>query len=283
MTAVAECQEAKAALAALRSPPLPNSTPAQSARAPHQHATSSSGSAYLSSSMSVPFMMGLMYSNAGILVAALLLACSLLWASMLGLPYTLIVCWGLWSWSRGSSSWVTPKWVRMLQLYCGVHITLLYLAQVPLLQLPAWQVPCDALGLYWLAKSEPPQLVIQLIHMVCLHLLYMVLGVYTGLVRQQLYKRLWEQAASELHQGGQGRRALLAPELTTLYEPLMPSSPILHGSGSPPTTTVYEHTAAGNAAAGQPNDDMHVGMPMHKGSPSNSREGEVCMASGSQL
>jgi len=82
----------------------------------------------------------------------------------------------------------------------------LYLSQLPLLQLPSLDLPFDVLGLYNLSADpalDPTRAVFatQVAHLVLLHLLYAALGFYTALLRQPQYQQL----AASVRDAGRGR------------------------------------------------------------------------------
>ena len=159
---------------------------------------------------SLPLSAGLKYSNAGILLAALLLPSSCLSPSVLCLPYLSILFWGVWCWARGRVTWTTTGRLLLLQSYCGLHLLLLYVVQlVLLLQL----LPEDAkgwlrmLGVYAAGLEAEGRFSgvtqVQLAHFVVLHLLYAAIGLNVALSRQLLYKHL-----RGLSQGPTGRELL---------------------------------------------------------------------------
>lgn len=72
---------------------------------------------------------------------------------------------------------------------------LLYLSQLPLLQISVLDLPFDILGLYKLSGDpalDPSRaiFVTEVVHMVILHLLYAMVGFYTAVLRQPQYKQL---------------------------------------------------------------------------------------------
>jgi hypothetical protein len=160
----------------------------------------------------VPLSLGLRFSNSGIITAVALLCSAVLWPSCLNLVYLLVVCWGLACWGWGSAkTWVSAPWGVFLQGFVGLHLLLLYLAQLPLLQLPSLDLVFDIMGLYSLSVVEPPppppaaaaaagfivypgdssvMFAVKLAHMLCLHVLYAALGFQVGLLRQPMYQRL---------------------------------------------------------------------------------------------
>jgi hypothetical protein len=144
--------------------------------------------------VSVPLTLGLQYTNSGILTAVTLLMTAVLWPSCLNLVYTLVICWGLACWGFGSvKTWTTAPLVMLLQAFTGLHIVLLYLAQLPVLQLPQLDLVYDVLGLYSLFDSAAAGraiLLTKIIHLIGLHLLYVHLGLYIGLLRQPIYQKL---------------------------------------------------------------------------------------------
>lgn len=79
------------------------------------------------------------YTNAGALTAITLVCVVVSVPSIITVPYACCVCWALGRWALGRSSGyggVHAAW--MLQSYTGVHLTLLYVWQLPL--------PWDSLG-----------------------------------------------------------------------------------------------------------------------------------------
>lgn len=134
--------------------------------------------------------------NAVACVSLLLLLLVCIPCSCLNLVYLLVVVWGLLCWAWGSNrTWTSAPCAAVLQAFTGMHILLLYLSQLPLLQLPALDLPFDVLGLYKLSADpalDPTRAVFvtQIVHMAFLHLLYTMLGFYTALLRQPHYKQL---------------------------------------------------------------------------------------------
>lgn len=131
----------------------------------------------------------------------------LLCCSCLNLVYLLLVVWGVICWAWGSSkTWTSASAPVVLQCFAGGHLLLLYLAQLPLLQLPVLDLPFDILGLYKLSPGdddvEPAQgmFATQLAHLIFLHLLYVMLGFYTAVLRSPQYQQLAAavRAASKL-------------------------------------------------------------------------------------
>jgi hypothetical protein len=81
--------------------------------------------------MSVPLLVGVRFSNSGVLLAAALLAAALLWPTTLGGGYVLVVVWGIGRWAAGRGTWLRgAAGLAALQAWCGAHLMLLYLAQV---------------------------------------------------------------------------------------------------------------------------------------------------------
>lgn len=221
--------------------------------------------------LSVPLTLGLQYTNSGVLSAVALLGCAVLWPSLLNLVYLLVVCWGIACWGWGSAkTWTSAPWVILLQAFAGVHLLLLYLAQLPLLQLPALDLACDLLGLYNLSRTAEfhPDArgicVVQITHLVFLHLLYVGLGFYVGLLRQPLYLQLAaavrEVSKSSKQQPSLVRRVRRSRFQEGLLEPLLVTDDAdvelaqqqqqQQGSGGQPSQSGARGGAAAAAAAG---------------------------------
>lgn len=151
-------------------------------------------------------------TNAGVLTSAALLASALARPSLLSLPYAMLVCYGILLWAlQWRSSWSVPA-IRTFQLYCGLHIVLLYLWQIPPLRHTSLSCAAPWLGLYTVTGSQGSLQVLfsEVLHLVALHVLFVALAFYAVLVSAR--RRVQEThgpgaALSDLLQGMSARWA----------------------------------------------------------------------------
>ncbi|KAL0037898.1 hypothetical protein WJX79_004430 [Trebouxia sp. C0005] len=118
------------------------------------------------------------YSNAGILAAVSLGLAAVVWPSLLCLAYLLLLAGAVLAWSASAPSPAGSRSMRILQVYAGIHILVLYLWQIDLIRRSMWHAASAWLGIYHLQHSHPADiLAAQVLHMVALHVLFASLAV----------------------------------------------------------------------------------------------------------